>query len=31
MYNLMYNVQIILAHNKKTHLQPTFPKNMDNF
>ncbi len=24
----MYNVQIILAHNKQTHCQPLFPKNM---
>jgi hypothetical protein len=28
-YNSMYNVQIILAHYKQTHCQPTFLKNMD--
>ncbi len=28
-YNLMYSIQIILAHNKQTHYQPPFPKNME--
>jgi hypothetical protein len=26
----MYNIQIIPPHDKQTHCQPPFPKNMDN-